>query len=458
MTSSPGFTSLPTGPRAAPVVSGQRLIALIIAVLCGTAYATLALLRFDRFTLVSYDNSIFEQAVKGYARPGAPIVDIKGPGFNILGDHFSPIDVLIAPFYRVFPSAQTILLAQVVLITISVAVIASLAMRHLGIGLGAVIGLAYGLSFGLQSAVEADFHEVAFGAPLLALAGAAYVDRRMAAVVVWSVPLLLVKEDLGLTVAVIGGVLWLAGERRRGALLAAGALVTMALVLLVIVPSFNPGSAYAYTGTLGGDRGIVATLFDAPGHKIATVALTVGITGLAALASPWILLALPTFAWRFAGDNAYYWGTEWHYSLLLMPIVFVAMIDTMARIRRLRWATVVAVVVTAFTLVGSPLATLLDSQTYAEAPRADAARQVIGLVPKGASVETDIGLMGHLVTDHTVYWLGSIGDVRPAYVLFDLASGIGSPDDVVAYAEEKHGGTYRLIFDRDGYVLAQQQR
>ena len=65
--------------------------------------------------------------------------------------------------------------------------------------------------------MEAEFHEVAFGAPLLALAGAAYVDRRFGAVVPGSLPLLLVKEDLGLTVAVIGVVLWLAGERRRGA-------------------------------------------------------------------------------------------------------------------------------------------------------------------------------------------------------------------------------------------------
>lgn len=436
---------------------GRRSVAATLAVAVGTAYAVLALTRYRRFTISSWDHAIFEQAVKGYARPGAPIVDVKGPGSNILGDHFSPIDALIAPFYRVFPSAQTIALAQVVLIAISVAVIASLAMRHLGTVTGAVIGLAYGLSFGLQSAVEAEFHEVAFGAPLLALAGAAYVDRRFRAVVLWSVPLLLVKEDLGATVALIGGVLWLAGERRRAAILAAVGLVGMALTVLVIVPAFNDGGTYAYTSALGGDRGIWATLADEPGRKLATVALTVGITGLAALASPWVLLVLPTFAWRFAGDNPYYWGTEWHYSLLLMPIVFVAMIDAVHRRPVLRWATPVAVVVTAFTLVGSPLSSLLDSETYGEAPRSDAAREVISRVPKGATVETDIALMSHLVTDHTVYWLGSVGAVRPEYVLFDAGAGIGSPEDVVGYAEEHHGGTYELVFDDDGYLLARRR-
>lgn len=436
----------------------QHVLAGSLALVCAVLYGLVSLVRFDRFTIASFDNAIFEQAVKSYAGLGAPIVDIKGPGFNILGDHFSPITALIAPFYRLFPSAQTILLAQVVLIAVSIHVIAVLAMRTLGTAVGLAIGLAYGLSFGIQSAVEADFHEVAFAAPLLALAGAAYVDRRYDRVVIWSLPLLLVKEDLGLTVALIGLVLWKAGERRRGVLLAVGSLAAMALVLLVIVPGFNAGGSYAYSSTLGGERGIAITLFDGVDRKTATVLLTFAITGLAAFLSPWALLVLPTFGWRFAGDVPFYWGTEWHYSLVLMPVVFVAMIDAMKRRPVLRWATVPALVVSGFMLVSSPVLALADPSTYDEPPRADSARLVLSLVPKGASVETDIGLMSHLVTDHTVYWLGTVGDAVPEYVLFDLDAGIGSPDDVKTYAESAHGGTYDVIYDRNGYVLAHRQQ
>lgn len=435
----------------------QRLIVTLLALASGAAYGAVSLLRFRRFAPSSYDNAIFEQAIKGYAHLRAPIVDIKGPGTNILGDHFSPIDALVAPFYRMFPSAQTLLLAQAVLLAVSVAVIAALAMRRLGTLTGAAIGVAYTLSFGLQSAVEADFHEVAFGAPLLALAGAAYVDRRFGAVVAWSLPLLLVKEDLGLTVALVGTVLWWAGERRRGAVLAVVGLSTMVVVIGIIVPFVSTDGAYPYTSSLGGDRGILATLLDDPGGKLTTAALTLGVTGLAALASPWVLLVLPTFAWRFAGDNPFYWGTEFHYSLLLMPIVFIAMIDAMTRWPRLRWATVAALVVTGFTVVGSPVAALANAETYEEGPRAAQAREVLALVPEGASVETDIGLMTHLVTDHQVYWLGSIGDATPTYVLFDLFAGVGSPPDVVAYAEQAHGGTYELVYDEAGYILARRR-
>ncbi|AWB93093.1 DUF2079 domain-containing protein [Aeromicrobium chenweiae] len=433
----------------------QHALAGALTLACAIAYGAVTLIRFDRFTISSFDNAIFEQVVKSYAALGAPVSDVKGPGYNIFGDHFSPVTALIAPFYRIFPSAQTVLLAQVVLIAISIYLIAVLAMRRLGTLVGLAIGVSYGLSFGLQSAVEADFHEVAFAAPLLALAGTAYVDRRFDRVVWWSLPLLLVKEDLGLTVAVIGAVLWLAGERRKGLVLAAVGVLASALVVLVVIPAVNASGEYTHS-TLG-DRGLLTTLLDQLDRKAATVLLTLAITGLAALGSPWVLLAVPTLVGRFVNDVPFYWGTEYHYSLVLMPIVFVAMIDAMVRQPWLQWATVGGVVVSGFLMVGSPVAALADPATYDEPPRADSARTVLSLVPKGASVEADIGLLNHLVTDHTVYWLGTVGDAKPEYVLFDLAAGVGSPEDVVAYAERAHGGRYELVYDQNGYKLARRR-
>lgn len=435
---------------------GSRWIAAVWAVLCGAAYTTLALVRFRTFEPTSYDNAIFEQAIRGYAHLQAPIVPIKGPDFNLLGDHFSPIIALVAPAYRLFPAAQTLLVAQAVLIAISVYVITSLGLRRLGLWAGGGIAVAYGLSFGLQSAVTSNFHEVAFGAPLLALAGAAYVEHRHGRVVAWSLPLLLVKEDLGLTVALIGLALWLVGERRRGTVLAAAGAIGFLLVIIVVIPTINPDGAYAYTGNVGGDRGLLATVLDDAGRKALTVVMTFAVAGFAALASPWALLVLPTFAWRFAGDNAFYWGTDFHYSILLMVIVAAAAIDAMDRHPPLRWAAVVAVVFTAAMQVSSPLGSLADPDTYDPPARADAANRVLSLVPEGASVDTDIGLMTHLVTDHDVTWIGTPGNATPDWVLLDLGSGFGSPPDAVAYAEERYGVPYTMVEDVDGYQLARR--
>ncbi len=438
-----------------------RSLPFLWALVCTAAYTTLSLLRFRRFDPTSWDNAIFEQAIRGYAHLGLPIVDIKGPGFNILGDHFSPITALVAPFYRLWPSAQTLLVAQAVLIGVSVLVVSRLAVRHAGPWAGAMLAAAYGISFGISSAVQSDFHEVAFGAPLLALAGSAYLDRRWNAVVGWSLPLLLVKEDMGATVLVIGLVLMLAGERRRGTLLAAAGVVGAALVVLVVLPSVNPGGVYDYASSVGGDRGVVATLFDEPGRKALTVLVTLAVTGLAALGSPWVLLVLPTFAWRFVGDNPYYWGTDWHYSLLLMPIVFVAAVDTMRRYPPVRWTAVPALVVSLALLPSTPLWALVQGETYEVPDRAAVAQRVVDMVPDGASVVTDIGVITHLATDHDVYWLGTVGtaplpDGDPDYVLLDQWAGVGSPPDARTWAEQTFGGTWVTVWDADGYQLARR--
>lgn len=440
---------------------GLRTLPAVFAVVFGGLYAALSIVRYLRFEPSSYDNAIFEQGTKGYAHFGAPIVDIKGPGFSQLGDHFSPIIALVGPFYRIFPSAETILIAQAVLLALSVAIIAHAAIKHLGTWRGSAIAIAYGLSFGMQSAVKADFHEVAFAAPLLALGGSAYLDRDWRRVMLWALPLLLVKEDMGLLVAAIGAVLWFAGERRRGVLLAVTGVLGLLLALFVIIPAFNPSGSWDYTNKLGAERSILAAFVDDPGRKLLTLLLTFGITGLLALASPWALLALPILLTRFAADEAFYWGTDWHYSLTLMPIVFIALVDAMYREHRLAWlraysaqGAAVALALAAAMQVNSPLSALVKPETYEANPRAASAREVIALVPKGASVETDIGLISHLVTDHTVYWLGTTGEAEPDYVLFDLAAGLGSPTDVIGHAEERHGGTWQLLYDKDGYALA----
>lgn len=61
-------------------------------------FALLAVCRFRTLGTSSWDLGIFEQAIRGYAHFQAPVVDLKGPGTNILGDHFSPVLILLAPF------------------------------------------------------------------------------------------------------------------------------------------------------------------------------------------------------------------------------------------------------------------------------------------------------------------------------------------------------------------------
>lgn len=435
----------------------SRLIGGVVAVLSAAAYGVLALRHHARFEVRSWDLAIFEQAIAGYARLDAPIVDVKGPGFHVLGDHFSPITALVAPIYRLFPGPQTLLVVQVLLVAWALYVVTALAVRRLGVPTGAVIGVLCVTSFGVQSAIDAEFHEVAFAAPLVALAGAAWVERRYTAVAAWAVPLVLVKEDLGITVMVVGALLWWAGEKRLAVVTAVSGLVGFVVAVLVVLPAFNDAGAYAYTGNLGGDAGLLETVLAEPGTKLGALVLTLAITGFAALWSRWALVVVPTFLWRFAGDVPTYWGIEWHYSLVLMPIVFCAAVEAVERRPRLRWVVPVGVGVSVVLLVGSPLTELADAETYRDTPRAAAAREAIDLLPEGASVETDIALLSHVVTDHRAYWTGTIGDVTPEYVLFDTGVGIGSPLEPTTWAQTVHGGQWTTVYADEGIVLAKRE-
>ncbi|HEX7660204.1 MAG TPA: DUF2079 domain-containing protein, partial [Pseudonocardiaceae bacterium] len=331
--------------RSGWYVEGPLLLATVMFGL----YAIMSIARFLRLDNGSWDLGMFTEAIKGYAHLGAPIADIRGPGFNLLGDHFHPILVLIAPFFRIFPSSITLLVAQAVLFAISMVPITRLAIRRLGIGAGYAIGIAYGLSWGLQSAADFDFHELAFAVPLLAFSLVALVDGRYRAAILWAMPLVLVKEDMGIFVAGIGVLVAIRGRKWwQGLGLSVFGLAASAVAILVFIPAFNPNGQYGFWQQIGGADpnshpgmgGAFGALWDQfftqADTKFITVFLLLLVTVFLALGSPVTLIAVVPLLLRFASANENYWGTAYHYNAPLMPLLFVAAIDTLMRIRARR--------------------------------------------------------------------------------------------------------------------------
>ncbi len=193
----------------------------LIGAIVVAAYTIISVFRYLRRDPTSWDLGIFTEYVKQYAHLQAPIVDIKAPGFDLLGDHFHPIVALIAPFFRLFPSSVTLLVAQALLAGLSVLPVSQLGRELLGNAAGRLIAAAYGLSWGLQQMANYDFHEIAFAVPLLAFSLSAMVRGRTRAAVLWALPLVFVKEDQGFTLLAVGLVLAFAYRRHGAGLLLA---------------------------------------------------------------------------------------------------------------------------------------------------------------------------------------------------------------------------------------------
>src|SRR5262249_40095619 len=113
----------PTLPEAGPWI-----VMLAITIL----YSAISIGRDHRYRTESWDVGIFTEAVKQYAHFHAPIVDIKGAGYNLLGDHFHPILAVLGPIFLVFPTPVTLLIAQAALFGLAVVPVIRLGVRRLG--------------------------------------------------------------------------------------------------------------------------------------------------------------------------------------------------------------------------------------------------------------------------------------------------------------------------------------
>ena len=422
---------------------------LAVAAVVSALYIWYSAWQWGQIAVKSWDLSIFTQLLQQYSQFHEPIVSVKGDGYNLLGDHFHPLLAVLTPIFAIFPHAFTLLVIQALCFGASAGMFTAIATRVLHSRLsGVLLGGAFGLSWGLQYAVEAQFHEIALAVPLLTGATGAIVEKRYKAAVLWAAPLVFVKEDLGLTVLMIGLVIAYLERTIRGLWLALWGVAWFAIAIFVVLPLLNPDGAWAY-GSNASPGGLLASpeTWFADG-KIHTVLLLLATTAGFLVFSPLTAIMLPTLAWRFLSTNHGYWGPDWHYSTVLMPIAFAVLLDGIRRASASDWpllrryakhGVAVAVTVAVMLLPQLPLADPLGPGAWERPTRADDTAAIIANIPAGATVETDIGIMSYLVDDHEVFWLGN-KNPAPDCLVIDRARG-GTPDewgDVIAVAKHLH--------------------
>lgn len=438
----------PADSRFPAFLKPQRLAPLALALAATTLYGWLSMLQWDSYFFPSWDLGIFAEAVKEYAHVNAPIVPIKGDNFNLLGDHFHPVLILLAPLWWLWPSPAVLLWAQAALFGASAYPLTRVAMAKLGPRLGMLAGAGYAFSFGLQGSQNVQFHEYAFAVLFVAFGLAAFLENRPKAALLWIGALVFVKEDLGLTVMMLGfAMAWmwrtpgpeagspsqrlratvarLTSERkpRCALLLAAWGLVWFVLATWVILPALSPASAYVYTENFA-----PLTQAFTPLVKWQTVLMFVAFMGIVGVTSPLALGLLPTLAWRFLGSVEHYWTWQWHYNSFLMPIAFAALLATLPHVRGAalthlaelrerplapqkaqlwtkRLGVALSVLSTAYLATSLPLTWIATGALNPNSEFANAAREGQAHVPKGVTVASDIRLMAPLVATNDVQWM-----------------------------------------------------
>ncbi len=547
-----GPVPVPDAPRAKHEPAGlyRDLVTWAIALAVFGAYAVISLFQLLRLSPTSWDLGIYTEYVKQDAHLRAPIADVRSAGFNLLGDHFQPIVAIIAPFFRVFPSAATLLVAQALLAALSVFPVSQIAREKLGAGPGRAIAVAYGFSWGLQQMIKYDFHEIAFAVPLLAFSLSALLRGHIRTAVCWALPLVFVKEDQGFTVAAIGLYMIVAGLRVKVPKSAAAAepalpgpsalsvtsalsgapeqmdapagpdvpadanryarsLVMAGQLLLIwgfawsflaiglIIPHFNAAHHYDYWSDGGvfapGQHltvvSLVKQLFRAWPDKLQTIVLLLLPTAFIALRSPLVLLAVPSLLLRFLSTDSSFWGTVWHYNATVMPVIFIAAVDALVRIRAAmdaddsagfvswasgrqglrrailagaqRYGAAMMLAIAVPLAFQFPLSSLWNAQTYRISAHVESAEAAMAKVPDGATVQTTLDLLAPLAARADTFWIGNAGHPRTQYIVFDGRDSGYSPtiSNVPAFIAQLYPDhVYTQIFESDDVYVFRQTR
>ncbi len=484
-----------------------RAASVVVGILTAAGLLAITLCQWRMLRAPSWDLGIFTQLLDSYAHGRAPIGTIRGEGFNLLGDHFHPLLVILTPIYWLFPSPLTLVVVQDLIFALSAAAFTWRVRPLVPWWAAAGGGLVIGLGWGTQGAVATEFHEVALAVPLLVFALTAFLRRQWWSAALWAAPLVWVKEDLGLTVAALGcAILWRrwredddasASVSARwpalnhwwspGAALIIWGVAWTALAVTVILPAFNTGGDYEYSSNLTLTLGHFFTPFS-KWVLVLLLALTAGGFGLT---SPLMMVTLPTLLWRFAGNNPYYTWIGWHYDVVLMPIAVAALVDATRERSPLlqRWmmpwratlglglsAAILTTVVLAGQLPMTKTRCDLDAAWGDTTPRvrqqtAAQIMETIAATPIGErdrtttagttgkpTVATDMTLMARLVPTAQVYWLTE-KSVPPQFVVLDRFSGAMRnhfPQQPDEWASKRYGMTYRTVVAENGFFLLQR--
>ncbi len=302
-------------------------------------YSLLVLLRHYSFETHGHDLGIFDQGAWHWSQGLAPFSSLKG--YNLLGDHFTPILAWAAPFYWLWNGPETLLVLQTLTLLSGLFPAYALARQHLKSGwLQVYPPLFYALFFGVGAALDFDFHTDSLAAALFLWAVWAFERDYTRRYLVFLGLALLCKETVPVYLSFWAVYVLTTGRQRRlHAGLAVGGLILFLLELNLVIPFFA-GRPYYYTdyGELG--QSMSEAVLNSLWHpdrlfralfgqaiKVQTwLVYFVSCGGAILLRPAFLLLLIPNVIERFLNPQSPRWTLYFHYSVILAPFFTYAVV------------------------------------------------------------------------------------------------------------------------------------
>ncbi len=393
---------------AAPTAAGA------MAILAAAAYSAISLYRHNQFGS-TLDLATQTQTVWGYSHfEIIPNTVIGIP--NLLGDHFHPILMLLAPLFWIWDSAAVLLLAQGVLLALAGVPVYLWGAQQLGERAGLAFQASFYLYWGILAGVVFDFHHVVVAVAAVSWALYATVTRRNRLLASMVAVAMLSREDVALT------------------------LIALGFYILVVQRRFLLGA------------GVMAVWLFLP------------------LISPLALIAIPSFLERFWNDIPEVWNFHMQYSMLSAPILAFAAVDGAARVNRF-WSTrssatisarMALAVLAAAAVLSVAVNPLAELGNYVSNPTAADIQSCLETIPPTAGVAATQELLPHLATRSHIYQIPILQTDGPQLdpvsagvddIAIDLASDGNDEGELRSVVRSAFGAGYGVVCTKELTVI-----
>ena len=454
-------------------------VALGLGAVYSLTYGTLSVLRHESYHSFGFDlglfNQVFWNTTQGRWFESTMSQALPVP-HSLLGDHFSPVFLLVMPFYYAFPHPETLLVVQTLLLALGAWPVYLLAKLKLPAGYPVLWVLAYFIFVPLAYINLYDFHDVALSVAPLGFA-IYFVERgRKVPFLLSLLFTFLVKEEMALVGAGFGAYALL-GKRdwKLGLGVLAGSLLAFVAIVQVAIPFFAGGHAYPYIGLRyaqvgGSPTGILKTMVTDPLRIVRAllqpkkvyflIAIFGPVVGLSAVAGWASLLLLPTLGYLLLSNYEPQYSFTSQYSAPLIPLVFGTAILALARLREsarrpLMTAVIASSLVFSWAFGDLPFSRKFDSNLYITQSRYEAFVKELARISPDARVSAENGFPSHLSERRFIYDFGFEGVQDADWVVldyegvnYDLAVFQAQVASVEAAGYEQVAGGYGLALLR----------
>jgi len=500
-------------PTAFPRQTNRWLLVLIA--LCAILFSYLSVARHYTFNTAVYDLAMYDQAVwnTSQGRPFAiNLLEDTMPGLtNKLGDHVEPILLPLAALYWIRSNPDVLLIAQAIALAALIWPLYQLVRnRSQSVWLAGVAVALYLLHPGMWNGLLFDFHPVTLGAAFLVFTLWMLVQRKHLAAMIFAVLALMCKEQLGLSVAMLGVYAIFFVKRseqnqaeskdaklirffrsrdwRFGLLLIAVGVAWSVIALGVITPAFQPlGNSYYLNryGRLGSTFAEVLlspitkpdvfwSMISGPKRLAYYGDLLLPLGVLPLLGIELLLPVLPDLTLNTLSAFAPSRTLDYHYAVIAVPFLVLATawgIDRLSRGLR-RWLNQRTVVIAAsvFALIAMG-AYQLDryhgfvplsdryAGTYTIEPRDAIGWQLAAQIPANAIVSAQFNLLPHVSQRQRAHIFPRVEDAQ--YVFLDT-QGVIEPFQTqeeyqAAVTTLRTNPVFEVITEQDGFLVLRRR-